>query len=191
MALNPATPPEAIEYVLDRIDLVCVMTVNPGFGGQGFIGAMLPKIAQLSEMIGERPVHIEIDGGVTAENAGNCVAMGADALVPMLAAERRIGAAVLYSGGGGITRAPPTSVQAFNYLPRVTQPVLMLNGRWDIDSPPAAQQRMFELLGAPADRKKQLLFDTGHGNLPRFQVEKATLEWLDRYLGVATGATAR
>lgn len=81
VALNPATPPEAIEYVLDRIDLVCVMTVNPGFGGQGFIGAMLPKIARLAEMIGERPVHIEIDGGVTAENAGNCVAMGADVLV--------------------------------------------------------------------------------------------------------------
>jgi eukaryotic-like serine/threonine-protein kinase len=119
------------------------------------------------------------------------ISMGADALVPMLAAERRIGAAVLYSGGGGITRAPPTSAQAFNYLPRVTQPVLMLNGRWDIDSPPAAQQRMFELLGAPADRKKQLLFDTGHGNLPRFQIEAATLEWLDQHLGVATGGTDR
>ncbi len=81
VALNPATPPEAIEYVIDRIDLVCVMTVNPGFGGQSFIEAQLPKIARLAEMIGEREIHIEIDGGVTPETAGNCAAMGADVLV--------------------------------------------------------------------------------------------------------------
>ena len=81
VALNPSTPPEAIEYVLDRVDLICVMTVNPGFGGQSFIEAMLPKIARLVEMVGEREVHIEIDGGVTAETAGNCAAMGADVLV--------------------------------------------------------------------------------------------------------------
>jgi pimeloyl-ACP methyl ester carboxylesterase len=112
-------------------------------------------------------------------------------MVPMLAAEKRIGAAVLYSGGGAMARVPPTSEQPFNYFPRVMQPVLMLNGRWDIDSPPASQKRMLELLGAPADQEKQLLFDTGHGNLPRFQVEKATLEWLDRHLGAATGGTAR
>ena len=81
VALNPAPPPEAIECVLDRIDLVCVMTVNPGFGGQSFIEAQLPKIARLAEMIGEREIHIEIDGGVTPETAGNCAAMGADVLV--------------------------------------------------------------------------------------------------------------
>ncbi len=81
VALNPATPPEAIEGVLDRIDLVCVMTVNPGFGGQSFIEAQLPKIARLAEMIGEREIHIEIDGGVTPDTAGNCAAMGADVLV--------------------------------------------------------------------------------------------------------------
>ncbi len=81
VALNPATPPEAIECILDRIDLVCVMTVNPGFGGQSFIEAQLPKIARLAEMIGEREIHIEIDGGVTPETAGNCAAMGADVLV--------------------------------------------------------------------------------------------------------------
>lgn len=81
VALNPATPPEAIEYVLDRIDLVLVMSVNPGFGGQSFIEAVLPKIARLAEMIGDRPVHLEIDGGVTPATAGNCVALGADVLV--------------------------------------------------------------------------------------------------------------
>jgi ribulose-phosphate 3-epimerase len=81
VALNPSTPPEAIEYVLDRIDLVCVMTVNPGFGGQSFIGSQFPKIARLVEMIGEREIHIEIDGGVTTDTAGTCAAMGADVLV--------------------------------------------------------------------------------------------------------------
>ena len=81
VALNPATSPEAIEYVLDRIDLVCVMTVNPGFGGQSFLDSQLPKIARLAVIIGEREIHIEIDGGVTPATAGNCAAMGADVLV--------------------------------------------------------------------------------------------------------------
>ena len=81
VSLNPSTPPEAIEYVLDRIDLVLVMTVNPGFGGQSFIEAQLPKIARLAEMTAGREIHIEVDGGVTPRTAGNCAAMGADVLV--------------------------------------------------------------------------------------------------------------
>lgn len=81
VALNPATPAESIEYVLDRIDLICVMTVNPGFGGQSFIHAMVPKVRRLREMIGDRPIHIEIDGGVTAETAPLVAAAGADVLV--------------------------------------------------------------------------------------------------------------
>ena len=81
VALNPGTAPEAIEYVLDRIDLVCLMTVNPGFGGQSFIEGQLPKIARLAEIIGEREIHLEVDGGVTPATAGNCAAMGADVLV--------------------------------------------------------------------------------------------------------------
>ena len=81
VALNPATPAEAIAHVLDDIDLVCVMTVNPGFGGQSFIRSCLPKIAQLRQMIGDREVHIEIDGGVVPGNAAECIAAGADVLV--------------------------------------------------------------------------------------------------------------
>ena len=81
VAINPATPAEAIEYVLDRIDLVCVMTVNPGFGGQSFIHAMVPKVKRLREMIGDRPVHIEIDGGVTKDTAPLVAEAGADVLV--------------------------------------------------------------------------------------------------------------
>ena len=81
VSLNPSTPPETIAYVLDRIDLVLVMSVNPGFGGQAFIPAVVPKIARLREMIGSRPIHIEVDGGVNAETAAHCARAGADVLV--------------------------------------------------------------------------------------------------------------
>jgi ribulose-phosphate 3-epimerase len=81
VAINPATPAEAVEYLLDLVDLVCVMTVNPGFGGQKFIHSQLSKVAKLRAMIGDRPIHIEIDGGVTVETAPLVVAAGADVLV--------------------------------------------------------------------------------------------------------------
>ena len=81
VALNPATPIAAIEHVLDRIDMVCVMTVNPGFGGQKFIMSQVEKVRNLKAMIGDRPIHIEIDGGVTPETAPLMSAAGADVLV--------------------------------------------------------------------------------------------------------------
>lgn len=81
VALNPATPACAVECVLDRVDLICVMTVNPGFGGQSFIHAMVDKVRQLRTMIGDRDIHIEIDGGVTPETAPLVAAAGADVLV--------------------------------------------------------------------------------------------------------------
>jgi len=80
VALNPGTPAEAVAHLLDMIDLVCVMTVNPGFGGQKFID-MTDKVRALSEMIGDRPIHIEIDGGVDATTAPHVTAAGADVLV--------------------------------------------------------------------------------------------------------------
>ena len=81
VALNPATPVAAIEHVLDRIDLILVMTVNPGFGGQRFITAMTEKIAALREIVGTRDIHIEVDGGVDQETAIACAEAGADAFV--------------------------------------------------------------------------------------------------------------
>ena len=81
VALNPGTPVEAVEPLLDMVDLVCVMTVNPGFGGQSFIESQIAKIARLREMIGDREVHIEVDGGVTPVTAPKVVAAGADVLV--------------------------------------------------------------------------------------------------------------
>ncbi|GGD99931.1 ribulose-phosphate 3-epimerase [Aureimonas endophytica] len=81
VALNPATPETAVEHVLDRVDLVLVMTVNPGFGGQAFIPAMLEKIRRLRRMIGDRPVRIEVDGGIAPETAPLVFAAGADTFV--------------------------------------------------------------------------------------------------------------
>jgi ribulose-phosphate 3-epimerase len=81
VALNPATPPAAVEYVLDKCDLVLVMTVNPGFGGQAFLPAMLPKLRALRQMIGDRPVWLQVDGGIAPDTARRCVEAGANSLV--------------------------------------------------------------------------------------------------------------
>lgn len=81
VSLNPSTPENVLEYVLDKIDLVLVMTVNPGFGGQSFISSQLKKIERIKSMIGSRPIELEIDGGVNPETARLCRAAGADVLV--------------------------------------------------------------------------------------------------------------
>ena len=81
VALNPSTPESAIAYVLDRVDLILVMTVNPGFGGQSFIPAMAEKIKRVRAMIGDRNIHLEIDGGATPETAKIAAAAGANAFV--------------------------------------------------------------------------------------------------------------
>ena len=81
LALNPGTGLDAVGQLLDLTDLICVMTVNPGFGGQSFIASQLGKISNLHRMIGDRPIHIEVDGGVTSTTAPLAVAAGADVLV--------------------------------------------------------------------------------------------------------------
>ena len=81
LALNPGTPAEAARPLLDMVDLICVMSVNPGFGGQSFIRSQLDTIRRLRAMIGDRPVAIEVDGGITPQTAPAAVAAGADVLV--------------------------------------------------------------------------------------------------------------
>lgn len=83
VVLNPATPAAAVAPVLDMVELILVMTVNPGFGGQSFLHSQLPKIAELRRMIDAsgREIALEVDGGVTAETAPLCVQAGADVLV--------------------------------------------------------------------------------------------------------------
>ncbi len=97
LALNPGTGIGDVAHLLDMIDLICVMTVNPGFGGQKFIHSQIDKVRSLRKMIGDRPIHIEIDGGVTTETAPLVAAAGADVLVA--------GSAV-FSGGSVSSPAP-------------------------------------------------------------------------------------
>jgi ribulose-phosphate 3-epimerase len=97
LALNPGTGIEDVAYLLDMVDLICVMTVNPGFGGQKFIHSQIAKVVALRAMIGDRPIHIEIDGGMTPETAPLMALAGADVLVA--------GSAVF--GGGSVADPTP------------------------------------------------------------------------------------
>ncbi len=83
ISLNPATPAKVLDYLMDEIDLVLIMSVNPGFGGQSFITSQLRKIAAVRKMITQsgRDIRLEVDGGIDAETARSCVAAGADVLV--------------------------------------------------------------------------------------------------------------
>jgi len=81
VALNPGTPEDLVEYLLDDVDLILAMTVNPGFGGQSFIRPVLEKVRRIRAMVADRPIDIEVDGGVTADNAGDCAKAGANFLV--------------------------------------------------------------------------------------------------------------
>ena len=81
VSLNPGTPERVIEYVLDKLDLILVMSVNPGFGGQSFIPAQLEKIRRIRQMIGDRPIDLEVDGGVNVDTLKDVVDAGANVLV--------------------------------------------------------------------------------------------------------------
>jgi ribulose-phosphate 3-epimerase len=81
VALNPATPVEAVRHVLDLVDLVLVMTVNPGFGGQAYLSSMEPKIREAAALIGDRPIGLEVDGGISPETVASAAGAGANVLV--------------------------------------------------------------------------------------------------------------
>jgi ribulose-phosphate 3-epimerase len=81
VSLNPATPPDALNYVLDRVDQILVMSVNPGFGGQQLIPAAIEKIREVRALIGDRPIDLEVDGGINPETVGATVAAGANVIV--------------------------------------------------------------------------------------------------------------
>ena len=81
VSLNPSTPEDVLNYVLDKIDIILVMTVNPGFGGQAFLDSQLEKIRRIKAMIGDRDIKIEIDGGINPMTAAECISVGADILV--------------------------------------------------------------------------------------------------------------
>ena len=104
VSLCPATPESAIDHVLDRLDLVLVMTVNPGFGGQSFLESQIAKIRRIRRMIGDRPIRLQVDGGITRDNADVVAAAGADTLVAGSAVFRGQGRAD-YAGNIAAIRA--------------------------------------------------------------------------------------
>jgi len=105
VTLNPATPLSAIENVLDDIDLILVMSVNPGFGGQKFIPAMADKILAAKALIGNRPIELEVDGGITAETIGAAAAAGANVFVAGSAVFRGDGIESYRSNIGALRQA--------------------------------------------------------------------------------------
>lgn len=107
----PSTPETAIEHVLDRVDLILVMTVNPGFGGQSFIRSQLEKIRRIRAMIGHRPIRLEVDGGVNPETGALAVAAGADVLVA--------GSAVFRGGTVDAYRTNIAAIRAVSSRPEI------------------------------------------------------------------------
>jgi ribulose-phosphate 3-epimerase len=97
VSLNPSTPESVLEYVLDRLDLILLMSVNPGFGGQAFIPSVADKVKRVKALIGSRPIDIEVDGGMTPETAPLVTKAGANVLVA--------GSAVFQGGGEAQYRA--------------------------------------------------------------------------------------
>ena len=104
VSLNPSTPEDVIEYVLDRLDLILLMTVNPGFGGQKFIQAVVEKVTRVKAMVGDRPIEIEIDGGITPDTAPLVAKAGANVLVA--------GSAIFGEGGEEAYRANIEAIRA-------------------------------------------------------------------------------
>ncbi|WP_246072473.1 ribulose-phosphate 3-epimerase [Martelella lutilitoris] len=104
VALNPATPVSTIEHVIDDLDLILIMTVNPGFGGQKFIPATLRKIEQANALIGDRPIDLEVDGGIAPDTVGAVTKAGANALVA--------GSAIFGKAENGSYRPPIEALRA-------------------------------------------------------------------------------
>lgn len=139
-------------------------------------------LAHWRQEIGRTLDYLATRKDIAADRVGwYGVSYGAQTMMPLLALETRIDVAVLDGGGIFLLGVPPAE-EPFNYYPRIRQPVLMLNGRWDIDVPLDSQLAMLRLLGAPEDRKKHVLFEAGHGSLPQRAVVRETLDWFDRHL---------
>jgi ribulose-phosphate 3-epimerase len=110
VAINPATSESSVEHVLDLVDLVLVMSVNPGFGGQHFISEAIEKVRRVSAMVGGRPIAIEVDGGVSPDTAGSVAAAGASVLVS--------GSAIFKGGNADAYRANIAAIRSAAALAR-------------------------------------------------------------------------
>ena len=110
VSLNPSTPENVLEYVLDRLDLILLMSVNPGFGGQAFIPSVADKVKRVKALIGSRPIDIEVDGGITPETAPLVTKAGANVLVAGSAVFQGSGEAQYRANIEAIRRAADSAV---------------------------------------------------------------------------------
>jgi ribulose-phosphate 3-epimerase len=109
VTLNPGTPESSVEHVIDLVDLILVMSVNPGFGGQAFIASAVEKVRRLRAMAAARPIDIEVDGGITAETAPAIAAAGANVLVA---------GSAIFKGGSSAYRANISAIRSAAALAR-------------------------------------------------------------------------
>ena len=157
--------------------------------GEDYLRAARLRLVQWRQDLGRTIDYLQARGDMDTGKIGYYGrSFGASMPLPLLYLESRLKVAVFYSGG--FTYRPlPAETNAVNYVSHVKMPVLMLNGRHDYVLPYETSQRpLFELFGTPAANKRQVVFDAGHDPLPRNQVVREILTWLDRYLG-PTGAS--
>ena len=154
------------------------------FTGDRFLQAFRRRMVEWRQEVGQVIDYLATRPDVDIDKLAYAgVSFGASTTLPLLALEPRFKVAVLSLAGLSYRSVSP-EIDAINYVPRITQPVLMLEARYDHLFPvETSQQPLLALLGSPADRKRQVLFDAGHGALPRGQVIHETLAWLDRFLG--------
>jgi eukaryotic-like serine/threonine-protein kinase len=153
--------------------------------GEEYLRALRLRLVQWRQDLGRTIDYLEARGDMDATRIGYYGrSFGASMPLPLLYLEPRLKLAVFYSGGFTY-RALPAETNAVNYVSRVKIPVLMLNGRHDYVLPYETSQRpLFDLFGTAAANKRQVVFDAGHDPLPRSQVVREILGWLDRYFGV-------
>ncbi len=155
-----------------------------GLAGQEYFRAARLRLLQWRQDIGRTLDYLGTRGDIDMSRIGYYGrSFGASMPLPLLALEERFKAAVLYSPGFTYRRMP-AEMDAVNYVSRVHMPTLMLNGRHDYIFPfETSQKPLFELLGTPAAHKRHVVYEAGHDPLPRSQLVREILDWLDRYLG--------
>ncbi len=152
--------------------------------GEQYFRAARQRLLQWRQDLGRTIDYLDTRGDILMDRvAFYGRSFGASMPLPLLALERRFRTAIFYSGGFTYRTLPP-EMDAANYVSRVKIPLLMLSGRHDYVFPYDTSQRpLFELFGTPPSEKRHVVFDAGHDPLPRSQVSREILAWLDKYLG--------
>ena len=189
----PIDPPPGLDYFV-RSGRVLVLPVYKGsfdrydefitLTGDRYLQTFRQRMREWRQETGQLLDYLATRPDVQADRIAYFgSSFGASTALPLLAMERRYKAAVLNLAGFTYRQLPP-EIDAINFAPRITMPVLMLDGRYDHLFPlELSQKPLYELLGSPASQKRHVIYDAGHGGLPRGQVIQESLTWLDRYLG--------